>query len=395
MIKQQPAQIFLRFLRFGLLAFGGPVAQIAMIKKELVEEEQWVSKEQFNRALALYQVLPGPEAHELCVYFGMKAGGRPGGFLAGLAFMLPGFLLMLLLTWFYVHFGITSPLVKIIFAGIQSAVVALITFAVYRIGKHAVINTKLFTIVVLSAIASFANVNFLVVLLIAGAGYAAWQKKNILLVLLLGIVLSAASILTVYKNGTRPVNELSAESAHATNKAHNLSQVFLTGLKGGLLTFGGAYTAIPFIREDAVNKNKWMTQAQFLDGIALSGILPAPLIIFSAFVGYFGGGWAGAVLITIAIFLPAFSFTLIGHSVMEKLISNTALHNFLDGITAGVVGLIGVTALQLIASGINNIPSIIIMLVSLLVLIKYKSKYTAICTIACAGVFSLSWHYLF
>ena len=137
-----------------------------------------------------------------------------------------------------------------------------------------------------------------------------------------------------------------------------------------------------------------MTQSQFLDGIALSGILPAPLIIFSAFVGYFGGGWPGAVLITIAIFLPAFSFTLIGHSVMEKLINNTALHRFLDGITAGVVGLIGVTALQLIASAVKNIPSLVIMLASLLVLIKYKSKYTAICLIAGSGIFSLAWHYL-
>ena len=90
-MDQSRRQIFLRFLRFGLLAWGGPVAQIAMLKKELVDEEKWVTKEQFNRALAVYQVLPGPEAHELCVYFGMKAGGRWGGFLAGLAFMLPVF----------------------------------------------------------------------------------------------------------------------------------------------------------------------------------------------------------------------------------------------------------------------------------------------------------------
>src|SRR6185369_9909287 len=104
-IHQSPSQIFLRFLKFGLLAWGGPVAQIAMIRQELVEEEKWVSKEKFNRALSVYQILPGPEAHELCVYFGMLSGGRWGGFLAGLGFMLPGFLLMLLLTWIYVQFG--------------------------------------------------------------------------------------------------------------------------------------------------------------------------------------------------------------------------------------------------------------------------------------------------
>src|SRR6185436_13112780 len=115
---------------------------------------------------------------------------------------------------------------------------------------------------------------------------------------------------------------------------HNASplQVFFTGLKGGLLTFGGAYTVIPFIQQDAVVHYGWMSNEQFLDGIALSGILPAPLIIFSTFVGYFGDGWLGAVLITVAIFLPAFAFTLIGHGTVEKIIQNTALHNFLDGV---------------------------------------------------------------
>src|SRR5687768_14001031 len=136
---QSLLQIFLRFFRFGCLAWGGPVAQIAMIKKELVEEEHWVTKDKFNRALAVYQVLPGPEAHELCVYFGMTVRGRWGGFLAGLGFMLPGFVLMLLLIWFYISYGIQSPVAKIIFTGFQAAVVALIVAAVHRIGKHSLV----------------------------------------------------------------------------------------------------------------------------------------------------------------------------------------------------------------------------------------------------------------
>jgi chromate transporter len=413
LMKQTPAQIFFRFLKFGFLAFGGPVAQIAMIKKELVEDEKWVSKEQFNRALAVYQVLPGPEAHELCVYFGMKAGGRLGGFLAGLAFMLPGFAFILLLTWAYVQFGIKSPVVQVIFHGIQTAVVALICFATYRIGKHAVINYRLACIAIAVAVASWAGVHFLLVLLLAGAAYASWQKSNWWQVAVIAIVFVAATSFTVYRNGgigqlapfktnnTQPTTTeiISKETNHTgsgsgINKEQQLTQVFITGLKGGLLTFGGAYTAIPFIREDAVIKNHWMTQEQFLDGIALSGILPAPLIIFSTFVGYFGGGWPGAILITIAIFLPAFCFTLIGHTAMEKLIANTALHNFLDGITAGVVGLIAITALQLLASTINSIPALVILLASLLILIKYRSKYTAMFVILGAGLLNLIWNYL-
>jgi chromate transporter len=119
---QSLGSLFARFLRFGALAWGGPVAQIAMIKKELVEEERWISTERFNRALAVYQVLPGPEAHELCVYFGMLARGRPGAIVAGLGFMLPGLVLMLLLSWAYASAGFRTDEVAAAFAGVQAAV---------------------------------------------------------------------------------------------------------------------------------------------------------------------------------------------------------------------------------------------------------------------------------
>lgn len=138
--------LFLRFLKFGLLAWGGPVAQIAMIRQELVEEQRWISPERFNRVLAVYQVLPGPEAHELCVYFGHLARGRLGGLLAGLGFMLPGFVLMFALAWFYVTYGIGSALFAGVFYGFQAAVLALIVRAVHRIGQHAVTDRWLLAI---------------------------------------------------------------------------------------------------------------------------------------------------------------------------------------------------------------------------------------------------------
>ncbi|MBZ5855581.1 chromate efflux transporter [Flavihumibacter profundi] len=393
MIKQTPTQIFLRFLKFGLLAWGGPVAQIAMIRKELVEEEEWVTKEQFNRALAVYQVLPGPEAHELCVYFGMKAGGRWGGFLAGLAFMLPGFLLMLLCTALYIHFGLQSPTFKILFEGIQAVVVALILFAVYRIGKHTVTNASLLVIALCSAMASFTGVHFVIVLLVAGLAYAAWQKEQYLVTGLIAIIWLTSMGFQVKENGFPWSQKKQQQHIVSTSYNQAYGKVFLTGLKGGLLTFGGAYTAIPFIQRDAVVQNKWMSNEEFLDGIALSGILPAPLIIFSTFVGYFGGGWPGAVLITIAIFLPAFSFTLAGHGAMEKLIANTALHNLLDGITAGVIGLIGVTAIQLLLTTVTSWMALAIVAASIIIQIKFRSKFTAIFLIPGAGAFSLIWHY--
>src|SRR6478609_4441848 len=138
--EQTYLQVFIRFLKFGLLAWGGPVAQIAMIREELVETEKWVSGKYFNRLLAIYQVLPGPETHEICVYLGMLAKGRWGGFLAGLGFMLPGFILMLLLSWLYVAFDITHSVFAGVFLGISPAVIALIAIAIYRIGKHIIVN---------------------------------------------------------------------------------------------------------------------------------------------------------------------------------------------------------------------------------------------------------------
>jgi len=189
------------------------------------------------------------------------------------------------------------------------------------------------------------------------------------------------------------VKAIIAQPGQPRERSNDQLKVFATGLKGGLLTFGGAYTAIPFIQRDAVQDNKWMTQEQFLDGIALSGILPAPLIIFSTFVGYFGGGWTGALLITLGIFLPAFTFTLLGHSLLEKLIAHPGLHSFLDGITAGVVGLIAATAIQLFIATITNITAIIIFTLALGILIKFRSKYTIVFVIAGAGLLSLALKY--
>src|SRR6476469_6699554 len=136
--------IFWRFLRFGFLAWGGPVAQIAMIKRELVEEERWIEPSRFNKLLAIYQVLPGPEAHELCVHFGMMKGRRLGG--------LPGGLLILTIAWFYQRLDLRQPLLAAVFAGIQIGVIALIVRAVHRIADHTLVDPRLWGIGFASAV---------------------------------------------------------------------------------------------------------------------------------------------------------------------------------------------------------------------------------------------------
>lgn len=385
---QSYINIFLRFLKFGFLAWGGPVAQIAMIRQELVEEEKWISAEKFNRVLSVYQALPGPEAHELCVYFGMITGGRVGALLAGLGFMFPGFVLMLILSWFYIVYGINSPLFQSVFMGMQPAVAALIVRAVHRIGSHALQkNTWLWGIAILAGLAQILKINFLVTLLIAGFIYALarGEQKYLAFILTIGFL---AWLTFVGFAGIQATPSLSGPAVALTKPA-SLLTLFWSGLKSGLLTFGGAYTVIPFLQHDAVQVGRWMTNSQFLDGLALSGLLPAPLIIFSTFVGYIGGGLWGAILITIAIFAPAFAFTMIGHDYLERLVNHQAAHAFLDGVTAGVVGLISVTALGILSDTVTGIHAWIIFGVALIVLFVSTSKWTVAAVVLAAGLYGI------
>ena len=366
-------QIFLRFLRFGLLAWGGPVAQIAMVKQELVDEEHWITPERFNRVLAVYQVLPGPEAHELCVYFGMLAGGQIGAILAGLGFMLPGFILMFVLSWFYVQYGVNSPIFQGIFYGFQAAVPALILRAIQRLGIHALHDRWLWLVAILSGVASWLGINFLFSLTLAGLVYTLVKRR---------VDLDQAPLTMLLPLGlTLPVLALAAP---------NLLTLFVSGLRTGLLTFGGAYTAIPFLQHDAVVTGGWMTNQQFLDGIALSSILPAPLIIFSTFVGYLGGGPLGALALTFGVFLPAFGFTLFGHRLFEeKLVENQSIHAFLDGVTAGLVGLIVVATFGLFRTALVDWPAWLIFIAALLVLARWRTKAVIPIVMIAAGLFGL------
>jgi chromate transporter len=153
--------------------------------------------------------------------------------------------------------------------------------------------------------------------------------------------------------------------------------LFLSGLKAGLLTFGGAYTAIPFVRGDAVGRG-WVSEGQFLDTLALSGIIPAPLIIFATFVGYIAGGLGGALAMTAGIFLPAFAFALLFYERLERVIEDERLHRFLEGVAAGVVGLIGVTSVQLALNVSRSVPSLLVgaalFVAALALLYAWRSK---------------------
>lgn len=329
--------MFLRFLGFGCQAFGGPVAQIAMLRQALVTEDRWVSPERFNRLLAVMQVLPGPEAHELTVHLGMIKRGRIGGLLAGLGFMLPGFVLMVLAAWAYVRFVAGVSGLAGILLGAQIAVLAVIVRAVWRIGTHILTARDLVAIAAVALVATLAGVPFW--LMLAGAavagipGVRGWVPP----LLMAGLAAAAFALVRATTIAAVPLTAAAAPTAAA---------LFIAGLKGGLLTFGGAYTAIPYVRADTVGRG-WLSDATFLDGVAIGGMLPAPLVIFATFVGYIAGGFAGTVAITAGMFLPAFAFSMILYERLERLIDDERLHRLLDAVAAAAVGIIAATVAQL------------------------------------------------
>lgn len=315
-----PASIFWRFLKFGLLAWGGPAAQISMISRECVDEEHWVDEEAFKKTLAVYQVLPGPEAHELCVYFGRIRGGKLGGFLAGLGFMLPGFLLMLGLSILYVEAGLDERFADL-FYGLQAAVGALVAMAIVRLSRKFLNDIPLVAIAIASLVLTyFAGLGFVLVLLGAGLAYELWTSAAAWRGRASSFTLSPLAV-SVALAGTVTVS-LTAE-------------IFFEGLQAGLLTFGGAYTVIPFLQESAVDGHGWLTEGEFLDGLALGGILPAPAIIIATFVGYLAGGLAGGLAITFGIFLPAFILPIFFHRQLVAIAENDRIRPFLLGIAAG------------------------------------------------------------
>lgn len=361
----------MRFLKFGLLAWGGPAAQISMISKECVDEEGWVSEDTFKKTLAVYQVLPGPEAHELCVYFGSIRGGRLGGLAAGLGFMLPGFVLMLGLSILYVEAGLDERFEEL-FYGLKAAVGALVAMAIVRLGRKFITDTLLAIIAgAVLALTLGLDANFLVMLVGAGLAYELWKTAG---------------------SRADPVGSLSFVPlagiwlAVGTVTLGLTAEIFAEGLKTGLLTFGGAYTGVPVLQETAVESRGWLTNAEFLDGLALGGILPAPMIIFSTFVGYLAGGLSGGIAMTFGIFAPAFVFPIFFHRQLVAVAENSRIRPFLLGVAAGVIGLIAAVTVEILRQSVVDVPAGILAVVAFVVLYRFQAKLTVLFVVLGCGL---------
>ncbi|CAG8666874.1 5159_t:CDS:2, partial [Cetraspora pellucida] len=366
-------KIFLLNLWFGFNAWGGPVAQIALIKDVLVIKEKWITIPRFNRVFGVYQILPGPEATELCMFFGCLSGGRFGGFLGGLGFVLPGFVLILIFSYLYVLVGLTNDRFNASFRALQPIVAAMVLRAVHKIADHALISHTthrfsywLFCMAILAAIQTALRFNYFITLGVCGIAFMFIERK----IYWLGLIVIALEIIGygIYIGINKDIpsrNTLGIGVAKAdTGSGPDPGHTFALGLVAGSLSFGGAYTTIPFLQAEAVTIGQWMTVTTFLDSIAIGNIIPSPLVMFSTFIGFQAGylwgdhsigyGFLGGTLIAIGILFPCFVFTILGHNILEKLVRNHFLAAFFDGISGTVVGIIATTAMDLLQSSISS-----------------------------------------
>ena len=322
------AEIFWYFLRLGWLAFGGPVGQIGLMHLDVVERRQWLDEDEFLRALNFSHVLPGPEALQLAIYIGYKKGGVWAGVLAGVLFMLPGYITLTGLAWIYVRFG-KSPEVLGVLWGFRPVGLALLLAALVRISRAA-LKGVFPVLLALGAFVSFflLRMPFLVVLIGCGLLFLASRKWT-------PSTRAAATVALLAVAERVDAAELPGK------RLFDISTFFL---KVGLFSFGGAYAVLPYIREGAVSTYGWISDPQMIDALALGETTPGPLISIGIFVGFLAGNgagvpWLGATAATFWLFLPSFLFVLPAARYMNWITSKPGVKEFLKGITCGVVGL--------------------------------------------------------
>lgn len=370
-------EAFLFWLKLGFISFGGPAGQIAIMHEELVERRHWISERRFLHALNYCMLLPGPEAQQLATYLGWLMHRTTGGIIAGLLFILPSLLLLILLSWVYLRFGQLTEVSAVLY-GIKPAVVAIVLFAAYRIGSRALKNVVLWTLAALAFGAIFIlHAPFPLIVFIAaiigvlggrftpqyfavGGGHgevkhsagkalidddtpipdhAQFRWSRLLMIASIGLLLWGIVI-----------GFLCAQ--YAWNGALTQMGWFFT--KAALLTFGGAYAVLPYVYQGAVEHFHWLSATQMMDGLALGETTPGPLIMIVTFVGFLGGwntlpfgtdaalmtGVMAALVVTYFTFLPSFLFILAGAPLIESTQGNLKFTAPLSAITAAVVGVI-------------------------------------------------------
>jgi chromate transporter len=347
------------FLKLGMVAFGGPPAHIAMMEDEIVSRRGWLTAAEFLDFLGATNLIPGPNSTEMAIHVGRVRAGWPGLLVAGASFILPSAVMVTVLAWAYVRFG-SLPQVSGVLYGVKPIVIALIVQAVFKLAKSAVKSTWLAVVGALAALATALGVDQLAVL--AGGGfltglifYCLRSKKR--------ASFSASALLT-------GVTGISAGSGVAA--PFSLTALFLVFLKLGAILFGGGYVLVALIRSNLVARLGWITERQLLDAIAMGQVTPGPLSTTATFIGYLLGGIPGAVLATVAIFLPAFFFVAISGPLVPRLRQSPLAGAVLDGVNVAALALIAVATWQLFRAAVVDWTTLVLAGLGFFLLLRYR-----------------------
>jgi chromate transporter len=332
-----------QLLKIGATAYGGP-AIMGIMQTELQEKRQWVSKERFLEGLSLVNMLPGATAAQLSMFLGYARGGWWGGLLGGLCFVLPGFLVLLLLTIGYAAFGVT-PVLRNALYGLGPVVLAIYLVAVYRLGRN--VMTTLPSVLIGLAAAALAMASPLgvaaILLLAGGVGLWLFYSRKLGSVATATVVASLAVVHLV----TRSVSVSTVLPDSGDPTAPSLVGVGALLLQVGALTFGGGISMIAFIQEQVVRQLHWLTPQEFIDGLALGQLTPGPVLMVAAYVGYKAAGIAGAVVGAAAAFLPSFVMMLAILPAFDRARQLRWTRAALRGIAPAVIGVLAISLLRL------------------------------------------------
>ena len=366
-------ELLVYFLRLGLLGFGGPVALVGQMERELVTERGWLTKEQMREAIAICQSLPGPLAIQVGIYTAYLRGGFWGAWLGGWAFILPNFVIVAALGALYVHLGDLKP-VTAIFYGVSPAVIALILHSCYRLARLGM-EDRLQWLIAAACFAVTVIFKAEVALLFVASG-------------LVGVISYGNILRRPPPPLALPVAVLpSLTTLTPAASGSTLAKLLLFFLKAGSLTFGSGLVIVPFLQQGLVQQYGWLDERQFLIAVAVGMISPGPVVITATFVGYLVAGFWGALVSTLAIFFPSFIFVLVAAPLLVRHGSNPNVRGFVRGAYAAAIGTILGASVLLAFIAIGDWLTALIGAASLAVLFRWKvSNPLLIATTAAIGI---------
>ncbi len=352
------------FLRLGTLAMGGPAAHIAMMEDEVVRRRRWMTHERFLDMLGVCNLIPGPNSTELAIHIGQLRAGFAGLIVAGACFILPAAAIVLVIAWMYVRFGTMPQAVGLLY-GIKPVIIAVVLQALWGLGRTAIKSHLLAVLAIVALIASILDVNDMIVLL--GGGIV------MLAIRALEDRAAARATLAAIPVAARASGAKGATLAAAAFAVpFSLTTLFLFFLKVGAVLFGSGYVLLAFLRTDLVDRLRWLTEAQLLDAVAVGQITPGPVFTTATFIGYILGGFRGAVVATIGIFLPSFFFVSISGPLIPHLRRSPLAGAFLDGVNVGAWALMAAVTLFLARSAVIDLTTMLLAISSAVVLIRYR-----------------------